>query len=461
MRQAAVLVSANQYIEWVRAWLGMSQREALEFRDQHQTASLNNEQGPEYSDQFAEYRESVRAVLPHLLFLRPDQAQRSLLFKSAGEELRYEELSGGEREVAFLLGQMHRFPLRRGLLLLDEPELHLNAELLRRWLAHVRDNAGEGQVWIATHAMEAAEVAGQDATIVLERAPDGVVREAAPLGDRPVLQTLARALGSPAFSLSSSRYVLIEGAKPTERARFASLSPGLENRFLESGGCEEVVDKLNAVLTFARETDQLRIGAVIDRDHRTPSQIRQLVGELPVHVLAVFEIENFFLYPPALALIAQRAHLGAEAATVALQEASDRFAGLLIAERVATRENLQLSKSIRDVGAAITWSELAEDSSSRIEQLREAFEMAGAQPSDLVANLGSAVDFYATLRSSEELWKKCMGKEIMGVLPAELGISKARYLESQVIRMYEENEITPPDELIALRDYVAAIPYAA
>jgi hypothetical protein len=79
-----------------------------------------------------------------------DTRKRTVLFEVDGTSLTFDDLSGGEREIAFLLGQIERFRLRRGLLLIDEPELHLNPELLRRWLSYLRGTAESGQVWIAT-----------------------------------------------------------------------------------------------------------------------------------------------------------------------------------------------------------------------------------------------------------------------------------------------------------------------
>lgn len=50
-----------------------------------------------------------------------------------------------------------------------EPELHLNADLVRAWVSYLKGTVKTGQIWIATHSLEAVEVAGQTATFVLER----------------------------------------------------------------------------------------------------------------------------------------------------------------------------------------------------------------------------------------------------------------------------------------------------
>jgi hypothetical protein len=176
----------------------------------------------------------VQEILPHLRFSRLDQERRELIFETAGIELDYDDLSGGEREVAFLVGQIERFGMRDGVFLVDEPELHLNAELLRSWLDYLRGSVDRGQVWIGTHALEAVEVAGAQTTLVLELDGESqLVRSVAPLGDRPVLATLAGQLGSPGFSLVRSRFILIEGDRPgREGERFVQLlDASLQNRF--------------------------------------------------------------------------------------------------------------------------------------------------------------------------------------------------------------------------------------
>lgn len=269
-RQAAILTQ-NLYIEWMRSMLAQQQRMQSEYFQRAQEAKRTGEAIPEPEDFLDDYRAALLQVLAHLEFLRLDHERRRLIYNSAGVELPYEDLSGGERELAFLVGQIARFGIRRGLFLLDEPELHLNAALLRGWLEYLRGAVETGQVWIATHVLEAAEAAGLDATLVLERSDDRVVRSVAPLGNRPALRTLAGQLGSPAFSVGTSRFLLIEGDRPgRERERFTRvLDSPPRDRFLESGGHREVLSKLATLRSLASEEEQLQVGGFIDRDFRT------------------------------------------------------------------------------------------------------------------------------------------------------------------------------------------------
>src|SRR5205085_11438381 len=112
-------------------------------------------------DHFDAYALAVQKVLPHVLFTGVDSKKRTLLFDTTGLELSFDQLSGGEREIAFLVGQIDRFGLRQGLFLLDEPELHRNADLIRTWVSYLLGTVKEGQIWLATHSLEAVEAAGQ------------------------------------------------------------------------------------------------------------------------------------------------------------------------------------------------------------------------------------------------------------------------------------------------------------
>jgi hypothetical protein len=190
-------------------------------------ARLKGQPEPNFSDHFQGYKEALQKVLPHVAFTGVDPRKRTLLFDTTGLELSFNQLSGGEREIAFLIGQLDRFGLRQGLFLLDEPELHLNADLIRTWVAFLTGTVETGPIWLATHSLEAVEAAGQQATFVLERNEvTRKVENVARLDSRPVLSALSRAVGTPAFSIAQLRFVFVEGEESVgERERFFGSSP--------------------------------------------------------------------------------------------------------------------------------------------------------------------------------------------------------------------------------------------
>lgn len=149
--------SATLYDEWKRYFLARENRTATEHVKAIRKARLANEKEPAFSDHFEPYKDALLKVLPHIVFTGVDTNRRTLVFDTTGLELSFNQLSGGEREIAFLVGQIDRFRLRHGLLLIDEPELHLNADLIRTWVGYLTGTVESGQIWLATHSLEASK----------------------------------------------------------------------------------------------------------------------------------------------------------------------------------------------------------------------------------------------------------------------------------------------------------------
>jgi ABC-type thiamine transport system ATPase subunit len=462
VRQQAAVMTQNMYSEWVKSMLAQAIRSDREYRAQAVAADRAGQVIPAPIDELAGLRSGIRAVLPHLDLKRLDQDQRTLVFDSAGQELRYESLSGGEREIVFLVGQIERFKLRKGLLLLDEPELHLNPDLLRSWLEYVRGSVIDGQVWIATHALEAVEVAGLRASIVFERSDDRLVRSALPLGDRPVLSTLAGAVGTPALSLARSRFVLVEGERPgRERERFANVldSPPAE-RFVECGGCADVVRKFAFIKEFAAESDQLRVGAIVDRDLRTDAQVRQLEADTGVHVLPVHEIENFFLEPGVVeALMTQSGRRGGDGQQM-LQRHSDALAGRWILDAAATEQRWsRMSPAVRERARTMTWAEFAADlegGTRLLAELDDSIEVVECAQRR-VALAHAARRYQSNREDPSQMWRQCFGKEVMSRVAIELELRSSEAMESRVLQLWSSNAVSRPTLLAETRAYLDAI----
>jgi energy-coupling factor transporter ATP-binding protein EcfA2 len=295
------------YDEWMKYFLAQENqagtRLIMNFRRARQTSGPD----PTFTDHFIGYKEVLQQVLPHVVFAGVDSKTRKLLFDTTGLGLSFDQLSGGEREIAFLIGQIDRFGLRQGLFLLDEPELHLNADLIRMWVGYLTSTVQTGQIWLATHSLEAVEAAGQQATFVLERNEetrkvDSVDR----LDTRPVLSALSRAVGTPAFSISKLLFVFVEGEEGIgERERYRKLAGLPESvRFMECGSCTEVLRRVAAIKALANEAEVgIRIGGVVDHDFRTDSAADVIQSGNGVFILPVHEVENFFLHPMTLAVL--------------------------------------------------------------------------------------------------------------------------------------------------------------
>jgi predicted ATPase len=460
IRHQATLATQNLYLEWMRALLAEQQRQHREFIEAVRLAQIAHEASPVLEDPLERYREALDAVLPHLSFVRLHPGEHRLIYNSAGRELPYEHLSGGERELAFLVGQMERFGIKNGLFLLDEPELHLNAELLQRWLGYLRSSTEQGQVWIATHSLEAVEVAGLTATLVLERDSDRTVRSIRSIDKRPVLATLAPLLGTPAFSVASSTFVLVEGMRAgRERERFVQVT-GSEPavHFLEAGGCREVAARFAGLALLASESEQLRVGAVVDRDHRSDAQAREFQDEHGVWMLPVHEIENFYLQPELLdALLDQR---GDETrGHDLLVNVFDPLAGIWIWGRtVQQQEWSDVPNECAVAARGLSWSDIESDRGAAAAAMLHPLEGTnpqGSTASQRRAAAAAAIRLYGEIREDPgEFWKSVSGKEALRAAAQDLGFNNPEALESRAFRMWRDGEVARSAEALALHAHV-------
>src|SRR5207249_1982540 len=123
-----------------------------------------------------------------------------------------------------------------------------------------------GQIWLATHSLEAVEAAGLQSTFILERNEQTrKVDSLARLDMRPVLSALSRSVGTPAFSISQLVFIFIEGEEGIgEREMFHKLAAAKQNlRFIEGGSCNEVLRRVATIKALAGEADAaIRVGGV-------------------------------------------------------------------------------------------------------------------------------------------------------------------------------------------------------
>ena len=460
-RRRAHLPTRTLYKEWIEYFIATESQQATRHIQEERRASTQNSPRPPFVDHFNPFKGSLAKVLPHLKFEGVDTTQRTLNFDTAGVPLKFTQLSGGEREIAFLVGQIERFQLREGLLLIDEPELHLNPDLIRIWIAFLRDTVTNGQFWIATHSLEAVEVAGKSSSFVLQR-KSGTrrVERVDPLEKLPMLAVLTSALGSPGFSISRRRFLFIEGERGLgERERFHKLlgDPDV-NRFMEAGGCRDVTRKVSAVRELANEADNpIRVGGIIDRDFRRPKELQTLAQEAGIVVLPCHEIENFFLHPATLESIAFD-HAVSVSSESLIVEAADKFAGGWIQQRAFARlgDKVSWNPNFKSVAWTYDWTKITEDKAAFV----AAVVVSANSPSDaaLIENeLNDAIATYENDRTSPDFWKKCMGKQAMTPVASKLGLAGADFLEQAVIQKWIHGRVPLPIELEELRTKVAAI----
>lgn len=450
------------YDEWIRYFLALENQSGAKLMQSMRRAKKHGAEPPNFVDHFEAYAESVQKLLPHVFFTGVDSKKRTLMFDTTGLELSFNQLSGGERELSFLVGQIDRFGLRKGLFLLDEPELHLNADLIRSWVAYLTGTVEEGQIWLATHSLEAVEAAGQHATFVLERNEETrKVDSLARLDARPVLSALSRAVGTPAFSITKLLFAFVEGEESVgERERFRRLTGTPQNvRFMECGSCNEVIRRVAAIRALADEAATgIRIGGIVDRDFRTNAEVRSLIDDRGVYALGVHEAENFFLHPNTLRQLLEQNGRDALVAETLIQDASDTRAGSWIFQNAMSTRNAadlpEIPVLAKRRAKALTWGDYTTDKDSAIQSVIDETRFEADDKTKLANLLRVSSDFYGRIRIQDDLWKRCEGKQVLSQIAGSIGFAGPPALEQATFATWNRHGAVLPAELVALRDYL-------
>ena len=450
------------YDEWLKYFLASENQSGTRLVKEIRQARLAGEAEPGFVDHFEPYKDALQSVLAHVVFTGVDSKKRTLLFDTTGLELSFNQLSGGEREIAFLIGQIDRFGLRQGLFLLDEPELHLNADLIRSWVGYLTGTVEEGQIWLATHSLEAVEAAGQEATFVLERNDETrKVDRLDRLDSRPVLSALSRSVGTPAFSLSRLRFAFVEGEESLgERERFRALTDMQEEvRFMECGSCNEVSRRVSAVRSLAEAAGEpIRVGGVVDRDFRTDPDIRHLENDFGVHVLQVHEIENFYLHPATVDVILAQNGITARNANTIILDASDERAGSWVIQRALALADTtalpEFTHAAKERAKRLTWDELQADLPGVKEELTGLLGWEDDKFEKLSKRIDIALASYGRYRDSGDVWKRCEGKQVLSVVANAAGCAGVTALIRAVNAAWHRDAAPISNELRALRDYL-------
>ena len=456
--------STTLYDEWLKYFLALENQAGSELMKQTRLARQTGNSDPVFKDHFSDYRKAVSSVLPHVSFIGVDSKKRTLLFNTTGLELSFNQLSGGEREIAFLIGQIDRFQLRQGLILLDEPELHLNADLIRSWLAYLKNTMETGQIWFATHSLEAVEVIEQKATFILERSEktrqtDVITR----LDKRPVLSALSRSVGSPAFSISALIFIYIEGEEGRgTRSLFYQLTGSPQTvRFMECGSCNEVLRRVSTIKSLAMEThENIRIGGVVDRDLRSPNQVK-LIEDEGIYVLPVHEIENFFLHPPTLQAILQQNGYDNLSSQDLIRDASDSRAGSWIYQRtmmIWNEKNLsKINQNAKSEIKPLDWVTINQNKDEKIDSVVSATELPSDEAQKLKTFFNNSITAYESKRIQDTLWKFCEGKQVLTEVARKCGYTDASVHISATLGVWERENADVPIELINFRGYLASL----
>lgn len=230
-----------------------------------------------------------------------------------------DELSAGEKEILYGYLRIRNSAPRFSIILLDEPELHLNPRLIRGlpqfYHKHLGDALGN-QIWLVTHSDALLrEVVGREHYNVFHMLPCGHVprgeSQIKPLSVTADLElALVDLVGDLATYRPGGKVVIFEGGGDSDfdRRMTAMLFPKLQaDANLISGSNKVRVRALHETLEKASETGLLpfKFYAVTDRDSG-PQTATKSVNSFEWDV---YHIENYFLEPKCISRVLARLQL--------------------------------------------------------------------------------------------------------------------------------------------------------
>jgi len=224
-------------------------------------------------------------------------------------------LSSGEKEVLFGYLRLRNTAPRNSVIMIDEPELHLNPRLVKGLPNFYHENIGkalQNQVWLVTHSDAFLRDAKgiPDASIWHMRdwrAGDAPANQASMVSrESDIERAVIDLVGDIAGYRPGARVVIVEGGDAEfDEEMITRLFPGVAARVnIISAGSRTRVEKLHEILSNATRSVgwQARFFAITDRDMDPTDSATQGTSIGLMHWDA-YHIENYLLEPRFIYLV--------------------------------------------------------------------------------------------------------------------------------------------------------------
>ncbi len=255
-------------------------------------------------------KELFRRFFPDKEFLGPQATAEGLLRfpvrTSAGAEHDLDDLSAGEKEVLYGYLRLRHSAPKNSVILLDEPELHLNPKLLRGFSDFYQRYLGKAlsnQIWLITHSDALLrESVGRAGYSVFHMQPmtagSSGASQALPLSaEADVERAVMDLVGDLAAYRPGAKIVIFEGGEESEfdQRMTGTLFPA----FMESinaipGSNKSRVRQLHSILDRAISQGKIpmKVFSIVDWDTDDIAP-----PEPPAYQWDVYHIENYLLEP--------------------------------------------------------------------------------------------------------------------------------------------------------------------
>ncbi|MBP9100705.1 MAG: DUF4435 domain-containing protein [Nitrosomonas sp.] len=207
------------------------------------------------------------------------------------------EMSDGERVIFYLIGQCLAAP-KNGIIVIDEPELHLHKSVQAPLWAEIEKLRSDCLFVYLTHDVDFA-AAQEGATRIWLKSFDGKSWDWEPINLDENLpdDLLLEVLGS------RKPVVFVEGNNGSyDVSLYREILPGF--LVIPKGSCSQVILSVKA-LKANSQLHHLSVYGIVDRDRMVPEEIAALEAN-SIFVLAVAEVENLFCTEEIIKIASQR-----------------------------------------------------------------------------------------------------------------------------------------------------------
>lgn len=339
------------------------------------------------------------------------------------------DLSSGEKEILFGYLRLRNSAQRHSVILLDEPELHLNPKLIQGLPQFYEKHVGtdlENQIWTVTHSDAfLREAISSNATKVLH------MREASPnvLDHNQILEISGRKeeenailelIGDIAGYRPGGKIVVFEGeGSEFDKRMTAKLFPAYDRKMnFVSGGNRATVRRLHEVLDAQPERDRMTF-SIVDKDDGAREDADEERG---MYTWDVYHIENYLLESGVILEVLKRASLDGtgfeneEEVEGALKAIAQEQMESMVEDWTrgtahrAIRDVIRLRDGTQETGAATKVARKVQESAERIAGL-VSDELSQERLESIASERREALN--AALQHSDE-WKKVFrGRDVL------------------------------------------------
>ena len=371
------------------------------------------------------------------------------------------DLSSGEKEILFGYLRLRNSAQRQSIILLDEPELHLNPRLIQGLPQFYRKHVGEAldnQIWAVTHSDAfLREAIGTTDTRVYhmkevnrEEAGNNQVHEIK--GEEEGEEAVLELIGDIAGYRPGGKIVIFEGENSEFDIRMTGkLFPQYERKmnFL-SGGNKSTVRRLHQALE-ANEggMGRGRVFSIVDRDGADHASDDEEIGRF---TWDVYHIENYLLEASMILEVLQKSTISGtgfangDEVERELREIAKEQIEELVEHAVREKAHRVIYGSIRLKGERVTGEDPGEGVSRRVAEAIE--RLAAASTEDLSADglRKIAQDRRETLQRAidRDEWKnEFRGREILKVFASRYGGMRYRTMRDMIINTMADSNHRP------------------